>query len=339
MGDCVIGGGEPITIQAMTNTDTRDVKGTIAQILKLEDFGCDIIRIAVPNMEAAEAIGMIKRKIHIPIVADVHYDYRLAVASIENGIDKIRINPANIDNKEHLRKILDTAKRHNIPIRIGINSGCVKKDIIMKYGGVTADALVESIMSDIRFFEENDFYQLVLAVKGSSVPASIDAYRALSMCTDYPLHIGVTETGVGIDAVIKSSIGIGSLLSEGIGDTMRVSLTANIEEQVILGKKILNALEIRKSQIDFVSCPTCGRCMCNAKEISREVYERVKNIQKDIKVAIMGCSVNGLGEAKHADIGLAGGKEEFLLFKKGEVVDKISREKAVEVLVHEIETL
>lgn len=339
LGNCVIGGGEPITVQAMTNTDTRDVEATVSQILKLEECGCDLIRVAIPDMDAVEAIKKIKGKIHIPLIADIHYDYRLAVAAMENGVDKIRINPGNIHNKEHIKKIIAVAKKNNVPIRIGINSGCVENELIQRYGSITAEALVESVMSTINIFEENNFEQLILAVKGSSVPVTIDAYRILALKTNYPLHIGVTETGVGLDAVIKSSIGIGTLISEGIGDTLRVSLTANIEDQILIGKKILNALEIRKSGLNFVSCPTCGRCMCNASEISKAVYERVKGIQKNIKIAIMGCSVNGPGEAKDADIGLAGGKDEFMLFKKGVIIRKIPVNEVVDAFVKEVNNL
>lgn len=339
VGERYIGGGEPITVQAMTNTDTRDVKATVEQILKLESFGCDIVRIAVPDMEAAEAVKKIKSQIHIPLVADIHYDYRLAIRSMENGIDKIRINPGNLSKQEYLRKIIDTAKERQIPIRIGINSGCVEKNILDKYASVTAEGLVESVLSCVKYFEDYGFDQLVLAVKGSSVPMSIEAYRILSEKTDYPLHIGVTETGVGQDALIKSAIGIGALLADGIGDTLRVSLTGDIEDQVIIGKKILNAMEIRKAGINFVSCPTCGRCQCNASEIAKQVYSRIQNMDKNIKVAVMGCSVNGPGEAKDADIGIAGGINEFVLFKHGNIVKKIPREHAVDALVEEIENL
>lgn len=339
VGNTYIGGDAPITIQAMTNSDTRNIKETIAQIKKLEEAGCEIMRIAVVDQEAADAIPEIKKNINIPLIADIHYDYRLALSSIKNGIDKIRINPGNIANEEQLKKIIQAAKSNEIPIRIGINSGCMEDDILKKYGGLTADGMVESVLRYCEFFEKNNFHDIVIAVKSSSVPMSIESYRKISKITEYPLHIGVTETGTSYKGTIKSTLGIGTLLAEGIGDTIRVSLSGDLIEQITVGKEILRGLEIRNDGIRLISCPTCGRCRVNSVEIAQQVDEQIAYINKNLKVAIMGCSVNGPGEARDADIGIAGGDGEFLLFKKGKIIRKIPRNYAVEELVNEIKNM
>ncbi|WP_346898436.1 flavodoxin-dependent (E)-4-hydroxy-3-methylbut-2-enyl-diphosphate synthase [Clostridium sp. UBA7503] len=339
VGDVFIGGDAPITIQAMTYSDTRDIKATIDQIKRLEVAGCEIVRVAIVDQEAADAIKKIKKEIRIPLVADIHYDYRLALACIENGVDKIRINPGNIADKLELKKLVEFAKIKEVPIRIGINSGCMEKEILKKYNGITADGMVESVLNYCNIFETFNFENIVIAVKSSSVPMSIDAYRKISKMTDYPLHIGVTETGTSYKGTIKSTLGIGTLLAEGIGDTVRVSLTGDLIEQVTVAKEILKGLEIRKEGIQLVSCPTCGRCKVNSIEVAKAVDAKISSINKNLKVAIMGCSVNGPGEARDADIGIAGGDGEFLLFKKGKIIRKISKDNAVKELVEEIERL
>ena len=339
VGSIKIGGGNPVSIQSMCNTDTRDVKTTVSQIHLLEEAGCEIIRVAVPDMEAAAAVSQIKKQIKIPLVADIHFDYRLALECIKNGIDKVRINPGNIGEHTRVKKVADAAKVAGIPIRIGVNGGSLERELVIKYGGVTADALVESAMGHIKILNDVDFCDMVVSIKVSNVPMMIEAYRKFSKISDIPLHIGVTESGTERMGTLKSGIGIGTLLSEGIGDTMRVSLTADPVKEVQLAKDILSVLEKRKGGINFVSCPTCGRTQIDLIKIASEVEERISGIDKPIKVAVMGCVVNGPGEARDADIGIAGGKGEGLIFKKGEILRKVPEDKIVDELIKEIEKI
>ena len=339
VGGVPIGGGKPVVIQSMCNTDTRDVKATVAQILRLEEAGCEIIRVAVPDMEAADAIAGIKKSIHIPLVADIHFDHRLALRCIENGIDKVRINPGNIGSRDRVRLVADAAKERGIPIRIGVNGGSLERELVARYGGATAEALVESAMGHVRILHDVDFSDIVVSIKVSDVPVMIDAYRMFSEQSDIPLHVGVTESGTERMGTIKSSIGIGALLSEGIGDTVRVSLTADPVREIYAAKDILRTLGAREGGIQFVSCPTCGRTQIDLIGIATEVEERLMNVEKNIKVAVMGCAVNGPGEARDADIGIAGGKGECLIFKKGQVLRKVPENIVVEELIREIERL
>ncbi|MDD6563918.1 MAG: flavodoxin-dependent (E)-4-hydroxy-3-methylbut-2-enyl-diphosphate synthase [Clostridiales bacterium] len=339
VGDVKIGGGNPVSIQSMCNTDTRDVASTVAQIKMLEDAGCEIIRVAVPDMEAAQAIAKIKQQISIPLVADIHFDYRLALECIKNGIDKVRINPGNIGSRDKVKLVADAAKANSIPIRIGVNGGSLEKELVAKYGGATADALVESAMGHIAILDELNFSDIVVSIKVSNVPVMLEAYRKFDEISDIPLHIGVTESGTERMGTVKSSVGIGALLSEGIGDTMRVSLTADPVKEIYLAKDILSVLGMRKDGVEFVSCPTCGRTQIDLIKIAREVEDRLKNMDKNIKVAVMGCAVNGPGEARDADIGIAGGKGECLIFKKGVPVRKVPEQLAVGELMKDIEKL
>lgn len=322
----------------MPFTDTRDISNTVNEIIRLEQAGCDIVRVAVVDSEAAAAIKEIKKSINIPLVADIHYDYRLAIESIHSGADKIRINPANISETENLKRIVQKCNERNIPMRIGINSGCMEKHILEKYQGVTASGMIESTLHYVRLLESMNFNNMVVAVKSSSVPMTLQAYRGLSEQCDYPLHLGVTETGFGYKGITKSVLGIGTLLSEGIGDTLRVSLTEDSVEEVKVGREILKALEYEKQGVQLIACPTCGRCQVNMMSIIKTLDERLSHIKEPIKVAVMGCSVNGPGEAREADIGIAGGKHEYLLFKKGEVIRKIDHEHIVEVFMDEIKS-
>ena len=339
VGDVKIGGGNPVSIQSMCNTDTRDVASTVAQIKMLEDAGCEIIRVAVPDMEAAQAITKIKQQINIPLVADIHFDYRLALECIKNGIDKVRINPGNIGSRDKVKLVADAAKANSIPIRIGVNGGSLEKELVAKYGGATADALVESAMVHIAILDELNFSDIVVSIKVSNVPVMLEAYRKFDKISDIPLHIGVTESGTERMGTVKSSVGIGALLSEGIGDTMRVSLTADPVKEIYLAKDILSVLGMRKDGVEFVSCPTCGRTQIDLIKIASEVEDRLKNMDKNIKVAVMGCAVNGPGEARDADIGIAGGKGECLIFKKGVPVRKVPEQLAVGELMKDIEKL
>ncbi|MBQ3125287.1 MAG: flavodoxin-dependent (E)-4-hydroxy-3-methylbut-2-enyl-diphosphate synthase [Clostridia bacterium] len=339
VGGVKIGGGNPVLIQSMCNTDTRDVKATVEQIKLLEDAGCEIIRVAVPDMEAAEAIAAIKKQIKIPLVSDIHFDYRLALKCIENGIDKVRINPGNIGERERVKLVADAAKANGVPIRIGVNGGSLEKDLVAKYGGATADALVESAMGHIEILNDLNFPDIVVSIKVSNVPVMLEAYRKFAKLCDIPLHIGVTEAGTEYMGTVKSSIGIGALLSEGIGDTMRVSLTADPVKEIYLAKDILRILGKRNDGVEFVSCPTCGRTEIDLIKIANEVEAHLKNVNKKIKVAVMGCVVNGPGEARDADIGIAGGKGECLIFKKGVPLKKVPEDIAVAELIKEIEKL
>lgn len=339
VGNVKIGGGNPVSIQSMCNTDTRDVEGTVKQILDLEHAGCEIIRVAVPDMEAAEAIKEIKKQIHIPLVADIHFDYRLALRSMENGIDKVRINPGNIGDMDRVKLVADMAKDRGIPIRIGVNGGSLDKTKLKKFGGVTADALVESAMEHVQLLHRVDFNDIVVSIKVSNVPKMLEAYRKFAEISDIPLHVGVTESGTERMGTIKSSVGIGALLSQGIGDTMRVSLTADPVREIYLAKDILKVLGLRKGGVELVSCPTCGRTQIDLISIANEVEDKLKDIDKPLKVAVMGCVVNGPGEARDADIGIAGGKGEGLIFRKGEIVRKVKENEIVSELLKEIESL
>ena len=339
VGGVKIGGGNPISIQSMCNTDTCDAEATVRQILALEEAGCEIIRVAVPDAEAADAIAKIKKEIHIPLVADIHFDYRLALKCIENGIDKVRINPGNIGSRDRVKQVADAAKAKGIPIRIGVNGGSLEKRLLEKYGGPTADALVESALGHVEILDDVDFEDIVVSIKVSNVPTMIEAYRKFSERSDIPLHVGVTESGTERLGTIKSSIGIGTLISEGIGDTIRVSLTADPVREVYAAKDILRVLGERKNGIEFVSCPTCGRTQIDLIGIASEVERRLQGIDKSIKVAVMGCIVNGPGEARDADIGIAGGKGEGIIFRKGEILRKVPEDMIVEELVKEVEKL
>ena len=339
IGGVVIGGGAPVTIQSMCNTATENVAATVAQILRLEQAGCQIIRVAVPTMEAAAAIGAIKKAIHIPLVADIHFDYRLALRCAAEDVDKIRINPGNIGSHERVRAVAETCREHRIPIRIGVNGGSLEKPLLAKYGGVTAQALVDSAMGHVQLLNDCGFDDICLSVKCSHVPTNMAAYSLLSRETDYPLHLGVTEAGTPEMGVLKSAIGIGGLLCQGVGDTIRVSLTADPVEEVIAAKKILQAAGIRKSGPDLISCPTCGRTKYDMIPIAREVERRLQGCTKPITVAVMGCAVNGPGEARSADVGIAGGDGEGLLFRKGEILYKVPQDKLVDALMAEIERL
>ncbi|OPX46215.1 4-hydroxy-3-methylbut-2-en-1-yl diphosphate synthase [Ruminiclostridium hungatei] len=336
VGDIFLGGDSPISVQSMTNTDTRDVKATVEQIKRLEEEGCRIIRVAVPDIQSAEAISEIKKGIKIPLVADIHFDYRLALECMKNGADKIRLNPGNIGGQDRIRLVARMAKERQIPIRIGVNSGSVEKSIIEKYGGVTPQGMVESALNHAALLEAADFGDIAVSIKASSVPMTIAAYRLLSKETSYPLHVGVTEAGTIYKGTIKSSVGIGCLLAEGIGDTIRVSLTGDPVEEVRAGKQILKSLGLLREGVEVVSCPTCGRTRVDLIGIVNEIEPVLDKLDKDIKVAIMGCAVNGPGEAKDADIGIAGGVNEVLLFKKGQIIKKIPQEKAVQELIEEI---
>ena len=339
IGGVKIGGDNPVAIQSMCNTDTRDVKATVNQIHELENAGCEIIRVAVPDMVAAKAVADIKKQIHIPLVVDIHFDYRLALECMKNGADKVRINPGNIGGTDRVKKVVETAKERSVPIRIGVNGGSLEKELIEKYGGPTADALVESAMRHVKILENEDFDNTVVSIKISNVPVMIEAYRKFSEISDLPLHIGVTEAGTLRSGIIKSAIGIGSLLSGGIGDTMRVSLTADPVEEIYAAYDIQRILGLRKKGVQLVSCPTCGRTRINLIEIANEVEKRLANVDKDITVAVMGCAVNGPGEAREADIGIAGGCGEGLIFRKGQIIKKVPENRIIDELMNEIEKI
>ncbi len=336
IGGVKIGGGNPVAIQSMCNTDTRDVNATVEQIARLTDAGCEIIRVAVPDMEAARAVREIKKRISIPLVVDIHFDYRLALECMKNGADKVRINPGNIGDKSRVKQVVEMAKAGGIPIRIGVNGGSLEKRLLQKYGGVTADALVESAAGHIAILKDLNFDDIVVSIKVSDVPTTIEAYRKFSKASNIPLHIGVTEAGTLRAGTIKSAIGIGTLLSEGIGDTIRVSLTADPVEEIYAAKEILRILNLRKTGAQIVSCPTCGRTRIDLIDIASEVERRAANIDKPVKIAVMGCAVNGPGEAREADIGIAGGDGVGLIFKKGEIIRKVSEEKIVDELMKEV---
>ena len=337
IGNKVIGGGNPIMIQSMTNTKTEDVAATVNQILRLQDAGCDIIRCTVPNIDAARAIAEIKKEISIPLVADIHFDYRMAIAAMEHGADKLRINPGNIGSKERVAEVVRVARERNIPIRVGVNSGSLEKELVEKYHGVTAEGIVESALDKVRMIEDMDYDNLVISIKSSDVLMSVKAHELLAGKTPYPLHVGITESGTVTSGNIKSSIGLGIILHEGIGDTIRVSLTGDPVEEIKSAKLILRTLGLRKGGIEVVSCPTCGRTNIDLIGLAAQVENLVQNYDLDIKVAVMGCAVNGPGEAKEADIGIAGGIGEGLLIKKGEIVRKVPENELLATLKHELD--
>ena len=339
VGAVPVGGGAAVSIQSMCNTPTEDVSATVGQILRLEQAGCDIVRVAVPTEEAARAIPAIKAAIHIPLVADIHFDYKLALLCAEGGIDKIRINPGNIGSRERVRAVADACRERGIPIRVGVNGGSLEKELLQKYGGVTAEALAESALGHVRLLEDCGFGDICISVKCSRVPVNMAAYELLHERVDYPLHLGVTEAGTPEMGVLKSAIGIGGLLCRGIGDTLRVSLTADPVEEVVAAKRILQACGIRRSGPDLIACPTCGRTKYDMVPIAREVERRLQGCTKPITVAVMGCAVNGPGEARSADVGIAGGDGEGLLFRKGEILYKVPQDKLVDALMAEIERL
>ena len=336
VGDRKIGGGNPILIQSMTNTRTEDVQATVEQILRLEKAGCEIIRSTVPTMEAAKAIPRIKEQIHIPLVADIHFDYKLAIAAMENGADKIRINPGNIGSKDKVAQVVAVAKERQIPIRVGVNSGSLEKQLVEKYGGVTAEGLVESALDKVHLIEELSYDNLVISIKSSDVMMCVRAHQLLAEQTEYPLHVGITEAGTVMSGNIKSAIGLGIILNEGIGDTIRVSLTTDPVEEVRSAKLILKTLGLRKGGIEVVSCPTCGRTRINIIELAAQVEKMVEDIPLDLKVAVMGCAVNGPGEAKEADLGIAGGDGEGLLIRKGEIIRKVPEAELLNTLREEL---
>ena len=339
IGSKVIGGGNPILIQSMTNTKTEDIAATVAQINKLAAAGCDIIRCAVPTMEAAEALTEIKKQVEIPVVADIHFDYRLAIAAIEHGADKIRINPGNIGSRERVQAVVDAAKERQIPIRVGVNSGSLEKDLVEKYHGVTAEGIVESALDKVKMIEDMGYDNLVISIKSSDVMMCVKAHELIAEKTDHPLHVGITEAGTIISGNIKSAIGLGLILHQGIGDTIRVSLTGDPLEEIKSAKLILKTLGLRKGGIEVVSCPTCGRTRIDLIGLANQVENMVADIPLDIKVAVMGCVVNGPGEAREADIGIAGGIGEGLLIKKGEIVKKLPEAELLPALRAELKAL
>ncbi len=336
IGNIWIGGGNPVAIQSMTNTKTEDVEKTVEQILSLERAGCDIIRCAVPTMEAAKALSEIKKQIHIPLVADIHFDYRLAIAAIENGADKIRINPGNIGSEERVKAVIDKAKEYGIPIRVGVNSGSLEKHLVEKYQGVTAEGIVESALDKIHMIERMGYDNLVVSIKSSDVMMCVKAHELIAKECPYPLHVGITESGTLLSGNIKSSVGLGIILNQGIGDTIRVSLTGDPLEEIKSAKLILKTLGLRKGGIEVVSCPTCGRTKIDLIGLANQVENMVADIPLDIKVAVMGCVVNGPGEAKEADIGIAGGIGEGLLIKKGEIIKKVKEDELLNTLRQEL---
>lgn len=336
IGNVVIGGEHPIAIQSMTNTRTEDVEATVAQILRLEAAGCEIVRCTVPTQEAADALKEIKKQIHIPLVADIHFDYKMAIAAIENGADKIRINPGNIGSEERVRAVVDKAKEYNVPIRIGVNSGSLEKDLLEKYGGVTADGIVESALDKVHMIERMGYENLVVSIKSSDVMMCVKAHELLAPQCPYPLHVGITEAGTLYSGNIKSSVGLGIILNAGIGNTIRVSLTGGPVEEIRSAKLILKTLGLRKGGVEVVSCPTCGRTKIDLIGLANQVELMVQEFPLDIKVAVMGCVVNGPGEAREADIGIAGGIGEGLLIKKGEIIRKVREEDFLETLRQEL---
>jgi (E)-4-hydroxy-3-methylbut-2-enyl-diphosphate synthase len=339
VGNIYIGGDSPITVQSMTNTDTRNVAATVSQILKLEEAGCDIIRCAVPDMEASEALKEIIKQIHIPLVADIHFDYNLALASIKNGVSALRINPGNIGSVDRVKMVAEAAIEKGVPIRIGVNSGSLERDLLQSYGKVCPEALVESALRHVSILEGLNFNDIVISIKSSNVMQMIESYRLISQKIDYPLHIGVTESGTIWRGTIKSSVGIGALLCDGIGDTIRVSLTGDPVEEIKVGREILKSVGYLQEGVEFISCPTCGRTQIDLINIAKQVEDRLGSLNKKIKVAVMGCAVNGPGEAREADIGIAGGNGEGLIFKKGKIIKKVKEQDLVEELIKEIENL
>lgn len=338
VGGVLVGGNAPVSVQSMCNTDTRDITATVKQIKELKEAGCDIVRLAVLDMDAAKAIAEIKKQVEIPLVADIHFDYRLAIECAKGGVDKIRINPGNIGSPDRVKAVADECGSRNIPIRIGVNGGSLEKDLLEKYGAPTPDALCESALGHIKLLEDCKFYDIALSIKSSNVISTVEAYRKIVEMIDYPLHVGVTEAGTEYGGIIKNGIGIGSLLLDGIGDTLRVSLTAPPVKEITAGIEILKSLGLRDGA-RLVSCPTCGRCQVNMIPVAEEVNRRIATVKKNITVAVMGCAVNGPGEAREADIGIACGKGEALMFKHGETLRKVPIEKAADELMKEIEEL
>ncbi len=339
IGNVKIGGGAPISVQSMTNTKTTDTKATVAQIKALEAAGCDIVRLAVPDMAAAENIANIKKQVDVPLVADIHFDYRLALKAIEQGIDALRINPGNIGDEARVKAVVEAAKMKRIPIRIGVNAGSLDKKLLVKYGKVTAEALVESAMEHVHILEKLDFHDIKISLKAHDVPLTLDAYRLMSETVDYPLHLGITEAGTVNTGIIKSAVGIGALLAEGIGDTFRISLTGDPVNEVKVANEILKALGLKEYGPTLISCPTCGRCNIDLPSIAAQVEKRLENVKKPVKVAVMGCVVNGPGEARDADIGIAGGKGEGLVFRKGEIIGKVPEDELIDALFAELDKI
>lgn len=339
VGSVPIGGGAPVTIQSMTNTKTEDVKATVSQIRRLSSAGCEIVRVAVPNREAAKAIGAIKEQIAIPLVADIHFDYRLALEAVAAGADKIRINPGNIGEASRVKAVATACMQKGIPIRIGVNGGSLEKQLLAQYGGITPEALVESAFGHVQLLNRYDFDEICLSLKSSSVPVTMAAYRLMAEKADYPLHLGVTEAGTSRMGTIKSAVGIGGLLAMGIGDTLRVTLTADPVEEIYAARDILKAVGLRKEGPELIACPTCGRTNIDLIPLAKEVEVRLQKVQKPITVAVMGCAVNGPGEASAADVGIAGGDGVGLLFRKGEIVRRVPQEELVDALMELINTL
>ena len=336
VGSVKIGGNNPIVVQSMTNTKTYDINSTVKQIAALAEAGCDIVRVAVPKMEDAEALVAIKKQISLPLIADIHFDYRLALKALEAGVDGLRLNPGNIGKKEYVKAVVTAAKERNVPIRIGVNAGSLDQKILLKYGGITAEGMVESALEHIRILEENNFDNIKISLKAHDVPLTIAAYKLMADTVHYPLHLGITEAGTIKSGIIKSAVGIGALLAQGIGDTFRISLTGDPVEEVKVANEILKALDLREYGPVMISCPTCGRCNIDLAKIANEVETLLANIKKPIKVAVMGCVVNGPGEAKSADVGIAGGKGQGLVFRHGEIVRTVSEEQLVAELFKEI---
>ncbi len=339
VGGLFIGGNAPITVQSMTNTDTRDIDSTVDQVLQLKNCGCDIVRMSIYDRECAEAIPEIKKRTQIPLVADIHFDHRLAILAMEKGIDKLRINPGNIGDRYKVQSLVSCAKERHIPIRVGVNAGSLKKEILHRYGGVSPEGMVESALEHVNILERNGFYDIIISLKASNVLQTIESYELISQKVDYPLHLGVTEAGTPKMGTIKSAIGIGSLLLRGIGDTLRVSLTGDPIEEVRVGIDILRSLEIRKEGPNIISCPTCGRCQLNLERIVNEIEGSVGSITIPLKIAIMGCVVNGPGEAREADIGMAGGRDSGVIFKRGKVLKTVSVHELVPELIKEIQNI
>lgn len=339
IGNTTVGGNSPVSVQSMTKTETSDIQATVAQIHKLEEAGCQIIRVAVKDEKDAAALKDLKKQIHIPLVADIHFDYRLALKAIESGIDKLRINPGNIGSKDRIEAVVKAAKEKKIPIRIGVNSGSLEKELLNKYGHPSAQAMVESALKHVKILEDLHFHDILISIKSPDVPKTIEAYKLLSEKVDYPLHLGITESGIPRTGTIKSAVGIGALLAQGIGDTIRVSLTGDPVEEVRVGFEILKSLGLYSKGVTIISCPTCGRLCFDLEKVVNEVEERTRHIEVPLKIAIMGCAVNGPGEASEADIGIAGGKGEGLLFRKGMIVKKVKEENMVEELLKEVESM
>lgn len=339
IGGVKIGGGAPVVVQSMTNTDTRDVKATVAQINRLAEAGCELVRVAVLNKDAAEALGRIKTGVGIPVVADIHFDHRLALTAIEKGVDGLRINPGNIGERRKVAELVKAAKGRRVPIRIGVNSGSLEKKLLSKYGKPTPEALVESALGHVRILEDLDFTDIKVSIKASDVPTTVDAYRLMSKAAKYPLHIGVTEAGTLFSGTVKSAVGLGILLAEGIGDTIRVSLTADPVEEVRVAWEMLKALKLRARGVNIISCPTCGRTQIDVIGLALEVERRLSHVRKPLDVAVMGCIVNGPGEAAQADVGVAGGKGRGLLFRHGEIIKRLKEDELADALVSEVESV